>query len=92
MNLNTYFQADQFKKIRISYRVISLCGGDLIFSGKKFYDLEIGPGKKNGGSFRNFELRLVAEILDKGVDKKLNYSYLNGWGFPTPRFGSLLET
>ena len=89
------------KKLRLRYRVIELCTGDLSFSAAKCYDLEVwAPGEKKWlevsscSNFQSFQAIRGNIRYRRKVDKKVEYLHtLNGSGLATPRLlVALLET
>ena len=89
------------KKLRLRYRVIELCTGDLSFGAAKCYDLEVwAPGEQKWlevsscSNFQSFQAIRGNIRYRKKVDKKVEYLHtLNGSGLATPRLlVALLET
>ena len=89
------------KKLRLRYRVIELCTGDLSFSAAKCYDLEVwAPGEQKWlevsscSNFQSFQAIRGNIRYRRKVDKKVEYLHtLNGSGLATPRLlVALLET
>ena len=89
------------KKLRLRYRVIELCTGDLSFGAAKCYDLEVwAPGEKKWlevsscSNFQSFQAIRGNIRYRKKIDKKVEYLHtLNGSGLATPRLlVALLET
>ena len=89
------------KKLRLRYRVIELCTGDLSFGAAKCYDLEVwAPGEQKWlevsscSNFQSFQAIRGNIRYRKKVDKKVEYLHtLNGSGLATPRLlVALVET
>ena len=89
------------KKLRLRYRVIELCTGDLSFGAAKCYDLEVwAPGEQKWlevsscSNFQSFQAIRGNIRYRKKVDKKVDYLHtLNGSGLATPRLlVALVET
>ena len=86
-------------KLKLTYRVLALCGGELGFGAAKAYDIEIWcPGQKKWvevvtvTNFDTFQAnRLNCKYID-GKEKKLVHT-LNGTGLALPRIIiGILET
>jgi seryl-tRNA synthetase len=89
------------KKLKLKYRVVELCTGDLSFSAAKCYDLEIwAPGEERWlevsscSNFQSFQAIRGNIRYRKKVDKRVEFLHtLNGSGLATPRLlVALLET
>ena len=89
------------KKLRLNYRVIELCTGDLSFGAAKCYDLEVwAPGEQKWlevsscSNFQSFQAIRGNIRYRKKIDKRVEYLHtLNGSGLATPRLlVALLET
>lgn len=90
---------DILKALKIPYRILLLCTGDLSFSAAKCYDIETWSPAENKwleasscSNFENFQARR-ANIRYRKEDKKLEFVHtLNGSGLATSRLMvSLLE-
>ncbi len=90
---------DILKGLKIPYRILLLCTGDLSFSAAKCYDIETWSPAENKwleasscSNFENFQARR-ANIRYRKEDKKLEFVHtLNGSGLATSRLMvSLLE-
>lgn len=85
--------------LELSYRVVSLCAGDLGFAAAKCYDLETyAPGVdkwlevSSCSNFDDFQARRAEIRLKKGEDRHKFVHTLNGSGLALPRIvASLLE-
>ncbi|MDC1194564.1 serine--tRNA ligase [Pseudomonadota bacterium] len=85
------------QKLKLPYRVMKLCSGDVGFSAKKTFDLEVWlPGQNNGeGSFREISScsncgdfqarRMNAKFKDKETNKIEFLHTLNGSGLAIGR-------
>ncbi|MEW6508734.1 MAG: serine--tRNA ligase [Bacteroidota bacterium] len=91
---------DILKALRIPYRIILLCTGDLSFSAAKCYDIETWSPAENKwleasscSNFENFQSRRANIRYRREEDKKLDFVHtLNGSGLATSRLMvSLLE-
>ena len=89
------------KKLRLRYRVIELCTGDLSFGAAKCYDLEVwAPGEQKWlevsscSNFQSFQAIRGNIRYRRKIDKKVEYLHtLNGSGLATPRLlVALVET
>lgn len=89
------------KRLRLNYRVIELCTGDLSFGAAKCYDLEVwAPGEQKWlevsscSNFQSFQAIRGNIRYRKKTDKRVEYLHtLNGSGLATPRLlVALLET
>jgi len=88
------------KKLKLPYRIIRLCGGDMSFTSAMTYDFEVwcaAQGKwlevSSGSNFETFHAnRLKLRFRDEG-DKKTKLCHtLNGSGLALPRIvASILE-
>lgn len=87
------------QELKIPYRILTLCTGDLSFSAAKCYDIETWSPAENKwleasscSNFEDFQARR-ANIRFKGSDKKPQYVHtLNGSGLATSRLMvSILE-
>jgi len=85
--------------LRIPYRVIELCTGDMGFSSSKTYDIEVWmPNEKRWreisscSNFKDFQARRM-NIKARGADKKKDFVHtLNGSGLAVGRtFAAILE-
>jgi seryl-tRNA synthetase len=80
------------KKLKLHYRTVALCSGDLSFSSAKTYDIEVWMPARAGyleisscSNFENFQARR-ARIKYKGKDGKKNFVHtLNGSGLAIGR-------
>lgn len=90
---------DILQALKIPYRILLLCTGDLSFSAAKCYDIETWSPAENRwleasscSNFENFQARR-ANIRYRKEDKKLDFVHtLNGSGLATSRLMvSLLE-
>ncbi len=90
---------DILQALKIPYRILMLCTGDLSFSAAKCYDIETWSPAENKwleasscSNFENFQARR-ANIRFRKEDKKIEYVHtLNGSGLATSRLMvSLLE-
>lgn len=90
---------DILKALKIPYRILLLCTGDLSFSAAKCYDIETWSPAENKwleasscSNFENFQARR-ANIRYRKEDKKIEFVHtLNGSGLATSRLMvSLLE-
>jgi seryl-tRNA synthetase len=80
------------KKLRLHYRTMALCSGDLSFSSAKTYDIEVWMPARDGyleisscSNFENFQSRR-ARIKYKGKDGKKDFVHtLNGSGLAIGR-------
>jgi seryl-tRNA synthetase len=90
---------DILQALKIPYRILMLCTGDLSFSAAKCYDIETWSPAENKwleasscSNFENFQARR-ANIRFRKEDKKLEFIHtLNGSGLATSRLMvSLLE-
>jgi seryl-tRNA synthetase len=88
------------KLLKIPYRVINLCSGDLSFSAAKCYDIEIwAPGTKRWlevsscSNFESFQARRGNIKFRRSDTGKLDFVHtLNGSGLATPRLvAAILE-
>jgi len=85
--------------LELSYRVVSLCAGDLSFAAAKCYDLETyAPGVdkwlevSSCSNFDDFQARRAEIRLKKGDDRHKFVHTLNGSGLALPRIvASILE-
>ncbi|HOJ37161.1 MAG TPA: serine--tRNA ligase [Ignavibacteriales bacterium] len=91
---------DILKALKIPYRVILLCSGDLSFSAAKCYDIETWSPAENKwleasscSNFEAFQARRANIRFRKKDDKKLDFVHtLNGSGLATSRLMvSILE-
>ena len=91
--------ADILKKLGLTYRVLSLCAGDIGFSSSKTYDLEVWmPGEKRWreisscSNFKDFQARRM-NIKVRYADKRKEFVHtLNGSGLAIGRtFAAILE-
>ena len=81
------------KRLKISYRVVSLCTGDLGFSAAKTYDIEVWlPGQEafreisSCSNFEDFQARRANIRYKTGVKEKSDYVHtLNGSGLAVGR-------
>jgi seryl-tRNA synthetase len=85
------------KKLKLPYRVMKLCSGDVGFSAKKTFDLEVWlPGQNNGkGAYREISScsncgdfqarRMNAKFKDKETNKIEFLHTLNGSGLAIGR-------
>ena len=85
------------QKLKLPYRVMKLCSGDVGFSAKKTYDLEVWlPGQNNGkGAYREISScsncgdfqarRMNAKFKDKESNKIDFLHTLNGSGLAVGR-------
>jgi len=85
------------KKLQLPYRVMKLCSGDVGFSAKKTFDLEVWlPGQNNGkGAYREISScsncgdfqarRMNAKFKDKETNKIEFLHTLNGSGLAIGR-------
>jgi len=81
------------KKLKIHYRVVSLCTGDLGFSAAKTYDIEVWlPGQEafreisSCSNFEGFQARRANIRYKTGVKEKSEYVHtLNGSGLAVGR-------
>lgn len=80
------------KKLKLHYRTVALCSGDLSFSSAKTYDIEVWMPARAGyleisscSNFENFQARR-ARIKYKGKDGKKDFVHtLNGSGLAIGR-------
>ncbi len=91
---------DILKALKIPYRILLLCTGDLSFSAAKCYDIETWSPAENKwleasscSNFENFQARRANIRYRKETDKKPEFVHtLNGSGLATSRLMvSLLE-
>ncbi|NOX66856.1 MAG: serine--tRNA ligase [Chlorobi bacterium] len=91
---------DILHELKIPYRVLELCTGDLSFAAAKCYDIETwSPAEKKWleasscSNFENFQARRANIRYRKDEDKKLDFIHtLNGSGLATSRLMvSILE-
>lgn len=91
---------DILENLKIPYRILTLCTGDLSFSAAKCYDLETWSPAENKwleasscSTFWNFQARRANIRFRKKEDKKLDFVHtLNGSGLATSRLMvSILE-
>ncbi|MFH0734299.1 MAG: serine--tRNA ligase [bacterium] len=91
---------DILQALKIPYRILMLCTGDLSFSAAKCYDIETWSPAENRwleasscSNFENFQARRATIRYRKESDKKLEFVHtLNGSGLATSRLMvSLLE-
>lgn len=91
---------DILKALKIPYRILQLCSGDLSFSAAKCYDIETWSPAENKwleasscSNFENFQARRANIRYRKESDNKLEFIHtLNGSGLATSRLMvSLLE-
>ena len=89
------------KKLKLHYRIIELCTGDLSFSASKCYDIEVwSPGENkylevsSCSNFQSFQAMRGNIKYRRKSDGKLDFLHtLNGSGLATPRLMiSILET
>ena len=89
------------KKLKLHYRVIQLCTGDISFSAAKCFDIEVwSPGEKkylevsSCSNFRSFQSMRGNIRYRRSSDNKVDFLHtLNGSGLATPRLMvALLET
>ncbi|MBN1861294.1 MAG: serine--tRNA ligase, partial [Candidatus Thermoplasmatota archaeon] len=81
------------KRLKIPYRVVSLCTGDLGFSASKTYDIEVWlPGQEtfreisSCSNFEDFQARRANIRYKTGVKEKSDYVHtLNGSGLAVGR-------
>lgn len=87
--------------LKLHYRVVALCSGDLSFAAAKCYDIEVwapGTGKyfevSSVSNFEDFQARRANIRYRRASDNKVKYLHtLNGSGVATPRLMiALLET
>ncbi len=88
------------KALKLPYRVLDLCAGDLTFSSAKMHDLEVySPGVdrwlecSSVGLFTDFQMRRASIRFKRTKKSKPELAYsLNGSGIATPRIiAALLE-
>ncbi len=91
---------DILQALKIPYRILMLCTGDLSFSAAKCYDIETWSPAENRwleasscSNFENFQARRASIRYRKESDKKLEFVHtLNGSGLATSRLMvSILE-
>ncbi|MBU2492090.1 MAG: serine--tRNA ligase [Bacteroidetes bacterium] len=91
---------DILKALKIPYRILKLCTGDLSFSAAKCYDIETWSPAENKwleasscSNFDNFQARRANIRYRKTEDKKVDFVHtLNGSGLATSRLMvSILE-
>ncbi len=91
---------DILKELKIPYRVLLLCSGDLSFAAAKCYDIETWSPAENKwleasscSNFESFQARRANIRFRNETDKKVNYLHtLNGSGLATSRLMvSILE-
>ncbi len=91
---------DILKELKIPYRILELCTGDLSFAAAKCFDIETwSPAEKKWleasscSNFENFQARRASIRFRKDEDKKLDFVHtLNGSGLATSRLMvSILE-
>ncbi len=91
---------DILQALKIPYRILMLCTGDLSFSAAKCYDIETWSPAENRwleasscSNFENFQARRANIRFRKESDKKLEFVHtLNGSGLATSRLMvSILE-
>ena len=89
------------RKLKLHYRIIELCTGDLSFSASKCYDIEVwSPGESkylevsSCSNFNSFQAIRGNMKYKRNSDRKLDFLHtLNGSGLATPRLMvSILET
>jgi len=84
---------DVLKKLKISYRVVQLCGGDLGFSSAKTYDIEVWMPSYNNyveisscSNFLDYQARRANIRLRRDNSKNVEYVHtLNGSGLAIGR-------
>ena len=84
---------DILRALKIPYRILMLCTGDLSFSAAKCYDIETWSPAENKwleasscSNFENFQARRASIRYRKDSDKKLEFVHtLNGSGLATSR-------
>ncbi|HVL38716.1 MAG TPA: serine--tRNA ligase, partial [Fimbriimonadaceae bacterium] len=88
------------RQLRLPYRVMEMCGGELSFSNAKQYDLELwAPGVEkyleisSCSNFEAFQARRANIRFKRGQGEKPEFVHtLNGSGVATPRlFAAILE-
>jgi seryl-tRNA synthetase len=91
---------DILKALKIPYRILMLCSGDLSFAAAKCYDIETWSPAENKwleasscSNFENFQARRANIRYRKSENKKLDFLHtLNGSGLATSRLMvSILE-
>ena len=91
---------DILHELKIAYRILELCTGDLSFAAAKCYDIETwSPAEEKWleasscSNFENFQARRASIRYKKVDDKKLDFVHtLNGSGLATSRLMvSILE-
>lgn len=91
---------DILQALKIPYRILLLCSGDLSFSAAKCYDIETWSPAENRwleasscSNFENFQARRANIRYRRKEDKKLDFTHtLNGSGLATSRLMvSILE-
>lgn len=91
---------DILQALKIPYRILKLCTGDLSFSAAKCYDIETWSPAENKwleasscSNFENFQARRANIRFRKSEDKKVEFVHtLNGSGLATSRLMvSILE-
>ena len=91
---------DILRALKIPYRILKLCTGDLSFSAAKCYDIETWSPAENKwleasscSNFENFQARRANIRFRKSEDKKVEFVHtLNGSGLATSRLMvSILE-
>ena len=91
---------DILQALKIPYRILKLCTGDLSFSAAKCYDIETWSPAENKwleasscSNFENFQARRADIRFRKSEDKKVEFVHtLNGSGLATSRLMvSILE-
>jgi seryl-tRNA synthetase len=91
---------DILKELKIPYRILTLCSGDLSFAAAKCYDIETWSPAENKwleasscSNFESFQARRANIKFRKKEDKKIEFVHtLNGSGLATSRLMvSILE-
>ncbi len=86
--------------LKLPYRIVDLCAGDLTFSSQRIYDIEVyAPGVdkwlevSSVGIFGDFQMRRSNVRFRRSPDQKPEFPYaLNGSALATPRvWAAILE-
>ncbi|WP_019229190.1 serine--tRNA ligase [Sedimentibacter sp. B4] len=100
LEILTIFAEDILKELKLPYRVVELCTGDLGFSSAKTYDLEVwmpSYGRyveiSSCSNFEDFQARRANIRYRRSDNKKVEYIHtLNGSGLAVGRtFAAVLE-
>ncbi|MPM22983.1 Serine--tRNA ligase [bioreactor metagenome] len=100
LEILTIFAEEILKDLKLPYRVVELCTGDLGFSSAKTYDLEVwmpSYGRyveiSSCSNFEDFQARRANIRYRRSDNKKVEYIHtLNGSGLAVGRtFAAILE-